>query len=271
MIKSPSTVMSYYGSKYKLAKHYPKPKHKKIIEPFAGGAGYSLRHSEYEVHLYDLNEKVCGVWDFMIRSTPQEILSLPLLAVDETVDSLPDHLPQEAKWLIGFWLNYAVTSPRKSFSSIAKKKLERNSSAVWSERRRLLLSQTVTFIKHWKVTHASYDLIPNQQATWFIDPPYAGNAGRHYIHDSIDFNALADWCKEREGQVIVCENSDSPLWLPFTHFKETSGAFQTKSGSKKTEEVWWTNTGEHIQKKPEQVSIFDFFSARPPAPNKPST
>lgn len=252
--------MSYYGSKYRLAKHYPHPKHKKIIEPFAGAAGYSLRHPEYEVHLYDLNEKVCGVWDFMIRSTAKEILALPLLGSEETVDSLSDHIPQEAKWLIGFWLSYAVVEPKKSFSVAGKNHLNnpRQDSRVWGERRRMLLSQTSTFIKHWKITHASYESIPNQQATWFVDPPYACKAGREYPLSDIDFSSLADWCKSRDGQVMVCENSNSPLWLPFTHFKSIHGAKKLTEGAKRTKEVWWTNTGEHLQKEPEQVSIFDF-------------
>jgi 16S rRNA G966 N2-methylase RsmD len=52
-------------------------------------------------------------------------------------------------------------------------------------------------------------------ATWFIDPPYEG-AGKHYIHNSKDINYshLADWCKSRAGQVIVCEDQKA-TWLEF--------------------------------------------------------
>ena len=255
-IKKPSTVMKYYGSKYRLAKHYPRPKHRKIIEPFAGAAGYSLRYPEREVHLYDLNEKVCGVWDFMIRATAKEILALPLLDFDETIDALSDDIPQEAKWLIGFWLGYAVAEPKKSFSPSCHDSFLKNRewSTVWGERRRMVLSQTATMIKHWKITHASYESIPNLQATWFIDPPYACKAGRHYTHDSIDYTALSEWCRSRDGQVTVCENSDSPPWLPFVYFKETSGAYMAENTAKITQEVWWTNTGEHL--KDVQLSLF---------------
>jgi len=35
-------MFSYYGSKSKLAQHYPTPKYDTIVEPFAGAAGYSL-------------------------------------------------------------------------------------------------------------------------------------------------------------------------------------------------------------------------------------
>jgi hypothetical protein len=120
-------VMSYYGSKYILARHYPTPRHPLIIEPFAGGAAYSLHHPEREVHLYDLNEKVCGVWDYIIRATPQEIIALPLLGAEDTVDALPAHLPQEARWMIGWWIKYALSAPCKSFSTNGKSALARTS------------------------------------------------------------------------------------------------------------------------------------------------
>jgi hypothetical protein len=249
-------IMSYYGSKYKLAHHYPAPRHPVIIEPFAGGAGYSLHYPEHEVHLYDLNEKVCGVWDYVIRATPQEILALPLLGPGDTVDAPPAHVSQEARWLIGWWINYALFEPRKSFSS-ALRRCMGNHSGVWCASRRDKIAQTASQIKHWRVTNASYEDIPNTPATWFIGPPYAGKAGRAYPHNAVDFPALAEWCVERDGQVMVCENSDSPAWLPFTPFRECVGALRTDKGRKRTMEVWWTNTGEHLPQAPAQLSLFD--------------
>jgi site-specific DNA-adenine methylase len=247
-------VMSYYGSKYILARHYPTPRHPLIIEPFAGGAAYSLHHPEREVHLYDLNEKVCGVWDYIIRATPQEIIALPLLGAEDTVDALPAHLPQEARWMIGWWIKYALSAPCKSFSTNGKSSLAQLSASVWGERRRAYIAQTASRIKHWRVTNASYESVANTPATWFVDPPYACKAGRRYTHHAVDFPALAEWCREREGQVIVCENSDSPAWLPFTAFRECVGAQERK----RTMEVWWTNTGEHLAGGEQgQLSLFD--------------
>jgi len=34
-------MFSYYGSKSKIVDYYPPPKHKRIIEPFAGSARYT--------------------------------------------------------------------------------------------------------------------------------------------------------------------------------------------------------------------------------------
>ena len=255
--KPASMVMSYYGSKYRLARHYSAPRHPVIIEPFAGGAAYALHYPEREVHLFDLNEKVCGVWDYVIRATPQEILALPLLGPEDTIDALPSHLPQEARWMIGWWISYSLSAPRKSFSTNGNVHIARSNAVVWSERRRTYIAQTASRIKHWRVTNASYESIPNTPATWFIDPPYACKAGRAYPHNAVDFPALAEWCMEREGQVMVCENSDSPAWLPFTQFRAHAGALQTGEGIKRTQEVWWTNTGEHIPQAPTQQSLFD--------------
>jgi hypothetical protein len=36
---------SFFGSKWRVAPHYPAPERDLIIEPFAGSAGYSLRHA----------------------------------------------------------------------------------------------------------------------------------------------------------------------------------------------------------------------------------
>ena len=48
----------------------------------------------------------------------------------------------------------------------------------------------------------------NDKATWFIVPPYQfGGEYNKFGNKSIDFGKLGDWCKSRNGQVIVCEKS----------------------------------------------------------------
>ena len=53
-------------------------------------------------------------------------------------------------------------------------------------------------------------------------------------HKHIDFASLSDWSKERNGQVIVCENGDAD-WLPFIRLGKLNGTFNCKA------EVFWTN------------------------------
>ena len=155
--------------------------------------------------------------------------------------------------MIGWWIKYALSAPCNLFSTNGKGALALFKASVWGERRRAYIAQTASRIKHWRVTNASYESVANTPATWFVDPPYAGKAGRRYPHHAVDFPALAEWCRERDGQVMVCENSDSPAWLSFTPFRECVGA----QGRKRTMEVWWSNTGEHLPQAPAQQSLFD--------------
>jgi hypothetical protein len=81
-----------------------------------------------------------------------------------------------------------------------------------------------------------YTQAPDVDATWYIDPPYRGRAGALYRHGSrdIDYAALGAWCKERAGQVIVCEGEGAD-WLPFERLADVVGV----SGKRSGEVVWY--------------------------------
>jgi site-specific DNA-adenine methylase len=217
---------TYFGGKYRVALKYPKPIYDIIIEPFAGSAGYSLRYPERQIHLYDKDEKICGVWDYLIKSSKDEILNLPL-DMQNGVDHYAN-LCQEAKWLIGFWLNKGTTSPCKMPSSWMRQGSHTNS--FWGQVIRNRIAEQVDQIKHWKITHKSYNEIENKLATWYIDPPYQ-KAGVHYRESAknINFSNLSKFCLERSGQVIVCENYGAN-WLPFEMFSD----IKSTPGSKRS-------------------------------------
>ena len=102
----------YHGGKWRdTPRHYPAPLHDTVVEPFAGSAGYSVRFRWKKVVLCECDPIVAGVWRFLKRAKPEDILSLPDLEPEESVDDL--QIEEEAKWLIGFWLNRGVASPRK--------------------------------------------------------------------------------------------------------------------------------------------------------------
>lgn len=245
-MKPAQRIISYYGSKYRLARYYPAPVHDVIVEPFCGGAGYSLHHYNKQVHLYDLNPKIVGVWDYVIKADPNEIRALPLLEPEQRVSDLQVH--QEAKWLIGWWVNTCTTTPQQILTPWALLQREHMPANTWTPTRREYIAQTSALIKHWRVTCASYQDIPNTRATWFIDPPYQCKAGRHYPFNAVDFGHLAEWSRSREGQVMVCENSDSEAWLPFQPFRECVGARRTGGEAKKTQEVvWYSETHDPVQ------------------------
>jgi site-specific DNA-adenine methylase len=224
----------FYGGKWRDAlKNYPAPTHDTIIEPFAGSAGYALRYWQRQVILCELDPVLASMWQYLIRVTPQEILRIPDLGDDETVDDLK--ICQEAKWLVGFWLNRGVSTPRRSPSKWMRIRIRPGS--FWGERVRNTIASQVTAIRHWQVFNCSYVNAPAPEAaTWFIDPPYQ-RAGAHYRFGSeeIDFAHLSAWCQERRGQVMVCENEGAD-WLPF----QPLAAVKT-TRSKKSKEAIWTN------------------------------
>ncbi|MEG4346741.1 hypothetical protein QUB70_26205 [Microcoleus sp. A003_D6] len=57
------------------------------------------------------------------------------------------------------------------------------------------------------IISGDYTLAPDIEATWFIDPPYKEDAGKGYKYGSklIDYKKLAEWAKNRKGEVIFCE------------------------------------------------------------------
>jgi site-specific DNA-adenine methylase len=241
---------SFFGGKWRDAYRYPRPLYDTIIEPFAGSAGYSLRHFRKKVILCDLDPDIAGLWKYLIHVSPQEILNLPDVPMDiESIDDMDLH--QEAKRLIGFWLARGNSTPRKSPSAWMRGYVRPNS--FWGPHVRSRIAEQVGFIRHWEVYECSYedclDIIPlqySQEATWFIDPPYQ-EMGKHYRKGSsgLDYQHLGTWCKElghkdlksghKESQVIVCENLGAD-WMDFEFLAET----QNMSGSG-SQEVIWTN------------------------------
>lgn len=221
----------YFGGKWRAAPKYPSPQHNLIIEPFAGAAGYSTRYPNKQVKLFDVDPIIVGLWQYLIKATPQEILTLPLISLDQSVDDLS--VCQEAKWLIGFWLNAAASQPCKSPSAWMRS--GRFPGCHWGVKVRERLSRQVTEIKHWTCALSSYTELPNEEATWFIDPPYQ-KAGKYYRYNMINYSLLADWSKERLGQKMVCE-AKGANWLPF----RSHGSFKSNpsKGNGRSEELLW--------------------------------
>lgn len=223
----------YFGGKFRAVPHYPKPKYETIIEPFAGAAGYSTRYFDKQIILYEKDEKIYGIWDFLLKSQPKDIYELPIKI--EHVNDIKG--PQEAKWLIGLWINKPGPTPALTPSTWFKSGTRPNSH--WGRVIRERIASQVPYIKHWVVHNKSYEECPNQQATWFIDPPYEGKSGKLYKQKISNYNKLGEWCKTRHGQTIVCEK-DNADWLDFRPFRKIKSLGGPK-GKKVSNEVIWTN------------------------------
>lgn len=223
---------SYYGGKWRATPLYPTPEYERLVEPFAGGAGFSLRHHEHAVELYEVDPVVASVWRYLIGVSEAEVLALPIGF--EHVDELS--VSQEAKWLIGFWLNKASVAPRKSPSAWMRAGAG-GATQYWGPQVRDRIARQLRFIRHWKVLEAPFNHAPGGAATWFVDPPYQAKCGRLYTYSDIDYALLGEWCHGLEGQAIVCEKEGAD-WLPFKPLAEiqtTNGRW----GGKTSREVVW--------------------------------
>ncbi len=199
---------SYFGSKSRLSSNYPAPKHGKIVEPFAGSAGYSCLHYQSQVTLYEKDPVIHGIWKFLIEASEGDILGLPL-----DVEGL-SALSGSPRNLIGFWFQRGGTSPLMRMNAWGRS--GKYPYSFWSLQTRRRIARQVEEIKHWRAFNLPYeDLVPSE-ATWFVDPPYE-SMGNYYRHGpkGIDYQHLAEWCKRLPGQVIVCEEAGAK-WLPFS-------------------------------------------------------
>jgi len=222
-------MWSYYGSKANLVDFYPAPKEDLIIEPFAGSARYSLKHFDRNVTLVDKYKVIIDIWKWLQLCSPKDILTLPKLKNKESLNDFNFDC-EEAKLFMGFVIAFGMATPtlkatkhndyRPNFINYTLQKV----------------SKSLFKIKHWNLIHGSYEDLENKRATWFVDPPYQ-NGGHCYVENNknINFNGLSIWCKERIGQVIVCEEMKAD-WLPFNPL------IDNKSGRGKNRlEAIWTN------------------------------
>lgn len=230
--------------------------------------------SDRNVILNDLDPTIYGIWKWLVEeATPERVAMWPELKVGERLSECKG-LTKPERDVLGFSVQFGVYTPRVSVSSESAKRdelraikgrvkrylgydelsqperdlmgfsmsagcaspvnqlTERTEKYPKRLRRRVLAASDS--IKHWGVRNVPYWELPNVRATWFIDPPYCGPAGRYYKYNEIDYEHLAEWCRTRKGQVIVCEGAGAH-WLPFRSLGTTAnGSMRSLS----VEKVW---------------------------------
>lgn len=212
-------LFPYYGSKWRMARRYPAPRHDVIVEPFAGSACYALHHAERQVLLVERDPRIAAIWRWLLTVEPEGIFGLPDLASGASLRD-PEYagLSDVEQWYVGMHLGAGDNAPR-----------HRRSPAMdgrgLTARRRDAIAAMLPRIRHWRVVEGDYTeaaQIERGPATWFIDPPYSGRAGARYRFSDLDYVQLGAWSLERAGQVIVCEAGGAD-WLPFVPVRHSRG------------------------------------------------
>lgn len=227
----------YYGSKRRMAKLYPLPRYRTVVEPFAGSASYGVfqlmsRHADRLV-LIEKDPRVADLWERLLAMTPEEIRSIPI--------------PEPGTKTDDFLIMTAATS-----NAIARCK----SMTVTDRMRRITRGMLISIAEavpvvagKVEIIRGSYEDAPEIEATWFVDPPYQTREsdrltaktsypkGLGYAagcdSSSLDFGALGEWCASRPGQVIVAEQRGAD-WLPFVPLVRIGDS----QGVARTEVIW---------------------------------
>lgn len=222
-------MFSYYGSKSKVVHLYPSPKFGKIIEPFAGSARYSLKYFDRDVLLVDKYPAIVKIWHYLQKASEKDIAGLPRLKRGMDIDTLG--LSEEERLLVGFMTSLGRGRPGKTISPFADVHFAENRTSKWE-----VMARNLYKIRHWKIICGDYREIENEEATWFIDPPYQHGGQYEYVFNNKQFNfiELAEWCKSRNGHIVVCENTKAS-WLPFWPLRDLHGV------NKDTTEAIWSN------------------------------
>jgi hypothetical protein len=246
-------MFKYFGSKYRSSKYYPAPRYPLIIEPFAGGAGYSSRYREHNVLLADIDREVIDLWQWLIAADPNEIAAMPVTGLVTGQDIRTLGLSKGASELMRRWQRTGrgsawtisnITTGDSAWCRAHGCGQDGGNTGMWHRNTRDYLVSAVQEIRHWSALCCPYWEVPRIEATWFIDPPYQHVKCSSYKHGlkDIDYQPLAAWCRALPGQVIVCEQQGAD-WLPFVYSHEVSGIREKMCGvpGAKSQEVVWCN------------------------------
>lgn len=212
-------LFKWFGSKWLSSKTLPQPRHALIVEPFAGGAGYSLRHSEHDVVLCEKDPNIAALWTWLIdEATEQAVRDIPLdVTVGTDIRTLG--LSHGQALLMKTWQRTNNVGNCWTVSPWG------NKPGQWTANTRARVAEQVGAIKHWRfcIDVDGLDMIEHFDcdATWFIDPPYQFNY--RYGQPELDHERLGGLARARKDHVIVCEavcskTGREPAWLPFKPF-----------------------------------------------------
>ena len=225
-------LFKWFGSKWQSAKHYPRPEHETIVEPFAGGAGFSLNYSDKNVVLWEDDPNISELWKWLINQAaalPDLVLEIPINLPIGT-DILDVGLSRGQELLLKHWQRTNNAGDCWKVSPWG------HLPGQWTANTRARVADQVGGVAHWEVRQP-IELI-DTPCHWFIDPPYLFNYRYRASLPEFDYDNLCSFVQtiHRDSMVVVCEairKSDGaiPNYLPFSHSHRsvTSRRKQTQS------------------------------------------
>lgn len=240
-MKVTGPLFKWFGSKWLSSRLLPEPTYDRIVEPFAGSAGYSLRHCEHSVELYEKDEYAHDLWYWLInQATETRIREIPINLKEGTdIRDLGMHYGQEL--LLKNWQRTNNVGDCWTISPWG------NKPGQWTENTRARIAEEFQAIRHWKVMgHDGIEAFGDTEyVTWMIDPPYEYNY-QYKARGPLDYTELAMRILRVNGQKIVCEaacqkTGVSPNWLPFQIFGHRITSRRKEGMNVYSKELIWTN------------------------------
>lgn len=235
-----TSIFSMYGGKAKIAHVYPQPIYPVIVEPFAGSASYSALYYTRKVILFDIDERIAAIWQFLLSKDAMEWLRcIPesmkrLDHVDTILYRLCPDAPEGLLYLLRSYADRGTMGKRINHTRVSVR-----SEGSWLSIRNKLY-WWIPRIRHWEFYRRNWyeiDVGAIGKATWFVDPPYSTGVGKRYRHRLLNYEGLGEWCRNLPGQVIVCEG-DGATWLPFKPIKDWFGMHRKRGEAHFREAVW---------------------------------
>lgn len=216
-------LFKWFGSKWQSARRYPEPEHETIIEPFAGGAGYSLNYCDRNVFVADSDPNLFELWSWLIwGASSGDVRDIPI-GVPAGTDIRTLNLNRGQQLLFKHWQRTNNVGDCWTISPWG------HLPGQWTANTRARVAEEIHAVKHW-LTFCTIDqpwsgLGP---ATWFIDPPYQYNYRYRGDLPAFDHAGLAHdvGTIDPASQVIACEavcknTGLVPDYLPFVHSHES--------------------------------------------------
>ena len=233
-------MWSYYGSKNRIRKLYPKPLNHKVDEPACGAAYYSIEHFENDILLIDKNPMVISIWHYLQQASVNDIKRLPILPPGYRINR--DQFDCDGEYnLMRFLIVQAAYGGNNVVSKWGAIRMQANINRVVAN---------LYKCKHWKIIQGDYtDTRKGNDVTRFFDLPYEFGGEKYpFSSKKINYSQAADFIRSLPGQNIVCENTKA-TWMPFIPIKKIQGV------QHQTTEAIWTNYHTHYNNIQQQLFV----------------